>query len=90
MNGKVHECGCGDDEWTELEFVHQRGPVVLRCRTRLRKDARQALGGPALTIHTTAFFGAYFLTMPLIGIAMYQEVPAPLMIHPTWGPALGA
>ena len=77
------------DDWTESEFVNQLGPVVLRCRTRLRKDAWRALGGPALTIHTTPFFGALFLTMPLIGIAMYQEVPPPLLIHPIWGPVLG-
>lgn len=77
------------NDWTELDFVNQLGPVVLRCRTRPRKDAWRALGGPALTIHTTPFFGALFLTMPLAGIALYQKVPPPLMIHPIWGPVLG-
>jgi hypothetical protein len=77
------------EDWTELDFVNQLGPVILRCRTRLRKDAWRALGGSALTVHTTPFFGALFLTMPLIGIAMYHQVTPPLMIHPIWGPILG-
>lgn len=77
------------DDWTDLDFVNQLGPVVLRCRTRLRKDAWRALGGSAFTVHTTPFFAALYLTMPLMGIAWYQQVPPPWMIHRIWGPILG-
>ena len=77
------------DYWGEMDFVHELGPVVFWCRPRLRKDAWEALGGAGILIHVSALLGALYLTIPLVGLAMYWEVPPPLMAHPIWGPVLG-
>jgi hypothetical protein len=77
-----------------ISSIHQKaesqlGPIVLQCRNRRRTDAWLALGGSWITIIVTPLFGALFLTMPLIGIAVNQKVPPPLLAHPVWGPVLG-
>jgi hypothetical protein len=73
----------------DLEAEIQLGPVVLRCRNRRRKDAWLALGGSPVSIYLTPLPAAFFLTFPLVGLAMYQKVPPPLLTHPVWGPVLG-
>lgn len=59
-----------------FEFVNQRGPVVLRCRTRLRNDTGRGDGNPALTVHAKRFSDATR--------ASHSELPAdPLDPDPT-------
>jgi hypothetical protein len=76
--------------WIREDAVYELGPIVLRCRNRRRSSAWLAVGGSPLMLYVMPPLTALFLSFPLIGIAVWQGVPPPILKHAVWGPILGA
>lgn len=72
-------------DWRDEDAIYELGPIVLRCRNRRRDRSWVALGGSPLTLHLMLPMAALFLTFPLVGIALWKEVPPPLIKDPFWG-----
>jgi hypothetical protein len=68
--------------------IDELGPIVLRCRNRRRSSSWLAVGGSPFTPYLTPPMAAMFLTFPLVGIAVWQGVPPPVLKNPVWGPIL--
>lgn len=70
--------------------MDRNADIVLVCRRRRPVDVQRDLGwNPFMIGLWVPLMLAFYLTMPLMGIAVYCGVPQPLLKDPVWGPLIG-
>jgi hypothetical protein len=77
-----------ESAWIDADAALELGAVILRCPSRRRDEAWRDLGGSAIPLYTIPPIAALFLAFPIVGLAMWYEVPPPILRHPAWGPVL--
>jgi hypothetical protein len=74
----------------ERSPIDDEAAIVMVCRRRRPVAVQREFGWhPFTTCVLVPLSSAFYLTLPLFGIAICCKVPGPLLNDPVWGPLIG-